>query len=210
LLLRIPAQTDNQALNASTPPSSVGSHNAPGAPGQFAESRIAHAFLRPKCPESVDIAKTQLYSLPPVDTSVRCLNRLAATLRPGCGRRCQLARPAALAASSLHSLQGAFEKIHLQCFLSNSLSLCAWIRAAAKRFKSFISLRSLDSRDFSETPKRLGPGTCRKRSGVASASSHKSGPGHLEVPLALATDWARITGTEVMMSFDCSCHTVTS
>ena len=31
-------------------------------------------------------------------------------------------------------------------------------------------------------------------SGATTATSHKSGPGHLEVPLALATDWGRITG----------------
>ena len=49
----------------------------------------------------------------------RCSNRLAVTLRPGCGRRCRLASSAAPAESSLDLLQGAFEKSHLQCLIGD-------------------------------------------------------------------------------------------
>src|SRR4029077_9311617 len=93
-----------------TRPSSFGSRNAPGAPKLSSGSRIARPSLRPTDLEHVNIGKIPPYSTRQVGTSVRYSDHLAATLRPGCGRRCPLANPAALAVSSLDFLQGAFEK----------------------------------------------------------------------------------------------------
>jgi hypothetical protein len=45
-----------------------------------------------------------------------------------------------------------------------------------------------------ETPKGLGAQTCREERIGATASSHKSGTGNLEAPLALATGRGWITG----------------
>src|SRR5258705_6357917 len=106
-------------LGAATRLLPADSGTAPDVRAQFSAPQIVGQFLLPKNLEHAGGGKIRLSLCPPANTSARCLNRLAATLRPGCGRRCQLARPAGPAASGLDFLQGASEKIHLQGLLGN-------------------------------------------------------------------------------------------
>src|SRR5260370_974604 len=75
--------------------------------------------LRHTWPPHANACNTQPCLHPQDGTSARYSDRPAVTLRPGCGRKCQLATRVAVAVLSLDSLQGAFEKIPLQGLVCN-------------------------------------------------------------------------------------------